>query len=286
MPSSVKIHVDRGAPPLGDDVQVMFLRCSAMRWVSDVPRPGVVEIEFPDADGRVRRLTEKSSVVDADGRLQPTSRYPLEVHIACRPHHQEFRPADGSSHPCVDLTPSGVCDASELFTVERSRLTWGPPAAYSDLSIAARQAVALVTFRRWRRRIGMGAAGLDALDGHLWVFATVHADTFNSWYQADPLTRLGSDPLPDEISLAATSCGVSLPNLRQALESLIEITYGGLFGRVESSWSLRELQAVGQFTSRDGVSLVEPDGFIDSLWVDDAWGRPSTAQVARWRSID
>lgn len=263
----------------------MLLRCLATRWVSDVPQPGLVEIEVLDADGRVHRLTEKCSVVDADGRLHASSPYPLELEIACRPHHEDFRPVDRSSRPCVDLTPWGVGDASELFTVERARLTWRRPAIYSDLSVAARQAVALVTFRRWRRRVGLDAVELDALDAHLWAYATVGPGTFDSWHEADPLTRLGGgDPLPDEISLAARSCGVDLPSFRRALGSLIEITYGGLFGRIESSWSLRELQTVGQFTSRDGVPLVAPDGFIDSLWVDNAWGSPSTAQVARWRS--
>jgi hypothetical protein len=188
-------------------------------------------------------------------------------------------------YPCVDLTPWGVGDDSQLFTVERARLTWGRPAEYSDLSVVARQAVALVTFRRWRQRVGMEHLGVDSLEHHLWSFMTVTPATFAAWYGADPLTRLrSSDPLPAAICLAAESCRVDLSGLRRALASLIAITYGGLFGALESSWSLDDLKTVGEFTSRDDVPLVAPADFVASLWVDDDWGHPSGSIVDHWRS--
>ena len=54
----------------------------------------------------------------------------------------------------------------------------------------------------------------------------------------------------------------------------------------ERSWSsLRELEAVGRFTAQHGVPLASPEGFVDSLWIDDNWGRPSEALAHRWRAI-
>lgn len=263
----------------------MFLRCSATRWVADDPQPGLVEIAFTDADGRIHRFVEKCSVVDADNRLHRSAAFPVEVQVACRPHHQDFRPAVEVHYPCVDLTPWGVSHEGELFAVERGSLTWGEPADYSDLSVAARQAVGLVTFRRWRERVGLELSDLAALEEHLWAFSAVTPDTFNAWFEAHPLTRLGmSDPLPESLSRAAMHRGVNPARLRRAIDSLMAITYGGLFGGLESSWSLRDLQSLGEVTCRDGVPLVEPGGFAGSLWVDDDWGRPSAAVVNQWRS--
>lgn len=269
---------------MGNDVVVMVLRCAAIRWVADDPQPGLVEIEFPDVDAGAHRFVEKCSVVDADDRLGPFAMYPVDVQIACRPHHNDFRPAAMVSYPCVDLTPWGIAGDTELFTVERGRLNWCEPTEYSDLSVAARQAVALVTFRRWRARVGLEHRDLDALEEHLWAYAAITPATFDAWYEADPLTQLPSgDPLPEGISQAAESCGVDVTGLSRAVQSLIDITYGGLFGAIESSWSLRELLAVGEFTSPDGVSLVEPGAFAGSLWVDHDWGRPSSELVNQWR---
>lgn len=118
----------------------------------------------------------------------------------------------------------------------------------------------------------------------MWEFATLTSAGFDAWYEAELLARFESvGPLPEEISAVASSCGVDVANLDRALQSLIAITCGGLFGRIDSSWSLRDLQIVGEFTSRDGVPLVEPDGFAGSLWVDGDWGRPPGAMVDQWR---
>ncbi|MFT3888556.1 MAG: hypothetical protein QM713_10390 [Arachnia sp.] len=252
--------------------------------MADDPFPGLVEVEIPDVDGRVHRFVEKCAVLDAGGRLSPDATYPVELHIACRPHHQDSRPGLEIDHACIDLTPWGVGDADQLVTVDRARLTWEKPAVYSDLSVAARQAVALVTFRQWRERVGLRHQILDALEEHLWAYATVTTDTFDAWLDADPLPRLPvKRRLPWSLTRAARSCGVDAVSLHGALIALTAITYDGLFGGIDSSTSLQRLQAVGEFTSRDGIPLADADRFVGSLWVDDDWGRPSIGMIDHWR---
>jgi hypothetical protein len=263
---------------------VILLQGIVTRWVADDPQPGLVQIEITDADGRVHRLEEKPAVVDADGRLQARSRYPVEVEIACQPRHQQYRPREERIVNVVDLSPWGVDDETVLYPVARSQLTWTTPAVYPDLSVRARQAVALVTFRRWRRAVGLGCVELVALEDHLWEFATVIPDAFDAWYQSHPLTQLNeNDPLPRTIRDAVASRGIDQGGMRRAIKALIEITYGGLFGGIQSEWSLNELETVGQFTARYGIPLAPAENFVESLWIDNNWGKPEDHHVRHWR---
>jgi hypothetical protein len=59
------------------------VRCQAVRWVSDEPQPGWVEIHLVDADGAVWSLFDKPPVFGADDRLTPDATYPVEVELDC-----------------------------------------------------------------------------------------------------------------------------------------------------------------------------------------------------------
>jgi hypothetical protein len=60
-----------------------YVHARAVRWVSDEPFPGVVEIQLTDADGRDWSFVDKSPVFDQDGVLGPSAPYPIDVSIAC-----------------------------------------------------------------------------------------------------------------------------------------------------------------------------------------------------------
>lgn len=270
---------------LCEDVVVLLLRGSATRWVAAAPQPGLVQIEIADADGGVHRLVEKSAVVDAAGLLHAHSQYPVEIQIACLPRYQEYRPGELGTVNVIDLSPWGVGDPATLYPVRRAQLSWAAPATHSDLSVCARQAVALVTFRAWRESVGLDREEFATLEDHLWRYATITPDMFGAWWESHPLVRLGPDePLPAQIRDSAAARGIGQDDVRQAVHALIGITYGGLFGRIESQWSLGELETLGRITAKYGVLLASADSFTDSLWIDHDWGRADDELVSRWRT--
>lgn len=60
-----------------------FVTASAVRWADDEPFPGMVEVEFADADGRTWTFIDKAPVFDRDNILGPDSHYPIELKLAC-----------------------------------------------------------------------------------------------------------------------------------------------------------------------------------------------------------
>lgn len=264
---------------------MLLLRGLVTGWIADDPQPGLVQIEITDADGRVHRLEEKTAVVDAGELLSPHTDYPVEIQIACLPRHQEYRPSERMLN-VVDLSPWGVDDAAVLYPAQRDQLSWAAPTVYSDLSVCARQACALVTFGRWRESVGLTSDELTTLEDHLWQYATVTPETFNAWYQSHPLACLGQDePLPAHLQDSVAASSARMADVRRAVDALTGITYGGLFSGIESHWSLNELEALGQITARYGVSLASADAFVQSLWIDHAWGRPDAELVSLWQTM-
>lgn len=274
---------------------MLFLEAVALRRLGDDVQPALVEVEIVDAARRAHRVVHQTSAIAADDRPDADARYPIPVRVACRPRgHGPSRPGprDGIG---VDLSPWGYdvspwkVGAAARYTVERQWLSWAEPAVHSDLSVAARQAVALVTFRRWREAVGLESAECDALEDHLWTFATTTPDTFDDWYDsqfdADLVHLDETDPLPASVRAFITAASIDESSMRAVLGSLTEITHGGLFGGIGSEASLGELEAVSRFTAEHGVPLVPADAFTDSLWIDHAWGRPSAEVVARWRAV-
>jgi hypothetical protein len=60
------------------------IRATALRWISNEPQPGLIEVEFFDAAGH-RWLVHDQPPVFAEppGGFLPTSSYPLPTLIAC-----------------------------------------------------------------------------------------------------------------------------------------------------------------------------------------------------------
>jgi hypothetical protein len=218
------------------------------------------------------------------GELTSNTAYPTAVHIACLVRHRDFQNRSSGGY-VIDLSPCDIGKNDLTYTVHRSQLSYAPPAVYTDLSVAARQAVAIAAFHQWRTSLAVASDDLEAAEQHLWAFATVHADAFDAWYDAHPLTGtlLTEDP-PAVLRQFADACGLDIQRLTTAVEALIDITYGGLFSGIESRRSLAELETVLSFTSEQGVPSPPADRYVSSLWIDDDWGRPTEEELLTWRN--
>src|SRR4029453_5424384 len=80
----------------------MLLTGLAVRWVSDQPWPGWVEVQFTDANGQRWSVFDKPPVLDADEQLTPHTAYPIQLGLACQVVHQATRP-DGDQVLTVGL---------------------------------------------------------------------------------------------------------------------------------------------------------------------------------------
>jgi hypothetical protein len=66
------------------DELVSQVRARAVRWVSDEPFPGWVEVHLDLADGTVARLLDKPPVFTADDELlRAGASYPVGLELAC-----------------------------------------------------------------------------------------------------------------------------------------------------------------------------------------------------------
>lgn len=102
---------------------VLELRCEAVRWADDEPWPGVVEVQFTDAEGRRWSLFDKAPIFAATGELGPDTSYPVEVTVACAVAEDDGLAGDDQV-VTVSTSPHGVTapDGREEFTVRREQL--------------------------------------------------------------------------------------------------------------------------------------------------------------------
>lgn len=54
-----------------------------IRWVSDEPNPGIVEVEIVDAFGRVWTFVDKAPMFDEDALLTSLATYPIPISLRC-----------------------------------------------------------------------------------------------------------------------------------------------------------------------------------------------------------
>lgn len=59
------------------------LRASVIRWVSNEPYPGLIEVQIRDGKGKVWSFVDKYPMFLQSGSLGPASKYPVSVNIAC-----------------------------------------------------------------------------------------------------------------------------------------------------------------------------------------------------------
>lgn len=251
---------------------------------SDDAFPGWVDVQFHDSHGISHTISEKAPVI-GEG-LDPRGPFPQPVALTCEVLHQDFQVRSDAPHHIVSLAPRGLGEAGETYSVARQQLSHVRPTVYSDLSVSARQAVALIAFQRWLRGAGVNSPILDDLTHHLWEFSLVTPDGFRGGYEAHPWTKADLIGRPPKALLeVADAHALGVEPFTGAVHSLIFLTYGGLFGGIESAWSLEELGRLLAFTRGNGIEDPDPEPMADSLWVDDEWGRHTSEQVDRWRRL-
>jgi hypothetical protein len=99
------------------------IRATALRWISDEPQPGWIEVEFIDADGRRWLVHDKPPMFvepPGDGFL-PTSSYPAPTLIPCDLVSREESP-DGRELVTVILRHTDTTTGEVRFQVAASEL--------------------------------------------------------------------------------------------------------------------------------------------------------------------
>ena len=93
------------------------LRCLAIRWVSDEPQPGWVEVLMTDAYGRTWRFFDKPPIFDAGDPLRNDSEYPVPVVV-------RVRVLDQGEPLTVSTDPDGVEseEGETIFRVDSSEV--------------------------------------------------------------------------------------------------------------------------------------------------------------------
>jgi hypothetical protein len=62
----------------------MKVRAQVMRWLSDEPQPGIIEVQLVDVEGRPWLLRDKTAIFEhVGGLLTRETAYPVDVAIPC-----------------------------------------------------------------------------------------------------------------------------------------------------------------------------------------------------------
>ncbi|WP_367132381.1 hypothetical protein [Saccharothrix sp. HUAS TT1] len=95
----------------------------AVRWVSDEPFPGCVEVQLTDVHGVVWSLFDKPPIFDGADPLTPDAAYPVDVQVSCEVIGRE-----------------GLPDGAEVLTIS-TRRPWGieTPDGRTEFQVNANQ---------------------------------------------------------------------------------------------------------------------------------------------------
>ena len=103
------------------------IRASALRWISDEPQPGWIEVEFVDADGRRWQVHDKWPMfAEPPGGFWPTSYYPARTMIPCDVENRQRLP-DGRELVTVLLRHTNATTGDVRFQVAASDLITAAP---------------------------------------------------------------------------------------------------------------------------------------------------------------
>jgi hypothetical protein len=96
------------------------LRCEVVRWVSDEPIPGWVEVAFTDAAGRRWSLFDKPPIFTDSPDLHRDTPLPFPIELDCEILPTEHPPGLVTISP---LWETYFEDGRSEFIVHRSQLT-------------------------------------------------------------------------------------------------------------------------------------------------------------------
>ncbi len=98
------------------------IRATAMRWISDEPQPGRIEVEFVDPDGRRWFVRDKAPIfAEPPGGFLPTSPYPMPTLIPCEIESRQLSP-DGRQLVTVVLRHTDTTAGESRFEMASSDL--------------------------------------------------------------------------------------------------------------------------------------------------------------------
>jgi len=96
---------------------------SALRWISDEPQPGWIEVEFIDADGRRLLVHDEPPIFEEPpGGFLPSSPYPVPTLIPCDVVSRQVSP-DGRELVTVVLRQTDATTGEVRFQVVASELS-------------------------------------------------------------------------------------------------------------------------------------------------------------------
>jgi hypothetical protein len=91
-----------------------------LRWISDEPQPGWIEVEFIDAGGRRWLVHDKPPIfVNPPGGFLPTTSYPMPTLIPCDVESRQLSP-DGRELVTVVLHQTDATTGEVRFQVAAS----------------------------------------------------------------------------------------------------------------------------------------------------------------------
>lgn len=99
------------------------IRATALRWISDEPQPGWIEVEFIDADGRRWPVHDKPPmfVEPPGGGFLATSSYPAPTLILCDIESRQLSHG-GREVVAVVLRHTSATTGEDRFQVAASEL--------------------------------------------------------------------------------------------------------------------------------------------------------------------
>jgi hypothetical protein len=98
------------------------IRATALRWISDEPQPGWIEVEFIDADGRRWLVHDKPPIfAEPPGGFLPTSSFPMPTLMACDVLSRQLSP-EGRELVTVVLCHTEATTGESRFQVAASAL--------------------------------------------------------------------------------------------------------------------------------------------------------------------
>jgi hypothetical protein len=101
---------------------MLGVRATVLRWISDEPQPGWIEVEFIDAEGRQWLVHDKPPIFALPpGGISATSAYPMPTLIPCDVESRQLSPA-GRELVTVVLHHTGATTGQERFQVAAADL--------------------------------------------------------------------------------------------------------------------------------------------------------------------
>ncbi len=154
---------------------------------------------------------------------------------------------------------------------------------YSELSVVARAAVALLCFERYCQAKGLRHSTIDTFLNHMWDLPSIRS---SGWVSREcVLVGVGlGGVFPRELSdLLAPGCATLEEEFKKLIESTVDIIYGSL--QAMPAGSLVDLNRVLAIMEDAGVVPPPSQPFMTSLYVEgDGWGPQLTAtERDRWR---